>query len=870
MIQEARTGHADAPGYRTGEMVARPLDVLVPVWGSPFVATFLELVLPSLLAPGNLPALSAAGPVSLRLVTDPADEPALRASPMITAAARHVAIDIEIRDTASDPALSHLSGPHAVFAREIMRAKEAGRDVIIWCADAIVADGAWASVARVRALGRRCAFTCAARADKDALSDRLKGREGSDGVLAVPAGELVRLTRETMHPWSLALSLNAPAAESAGVYRLEGDGGFVAMSLFLHPVYLDTRAAPSDVARLCLNAIDGDLPSWLDCAPDEIHYFQDSDDFYCVEVTEASAGAGALPSPDPTRSIANATSEWAEALSVFAARHLFGRPGIDRYLANLAHPVVCHGGEAPPPSRVRQSSDALLDHVRKTLNDTRAIHRDAPNPGWGWLGDPAQTPPLPPTIRDDVRFHHTVAVWGERFTDLFLRACLPSLLSPGNIPALASNPRSTFDIYTTADDAERMVVSSAIARLRRHIRVRFHVVSPDDEHRLFDENRYDVLAAFHRQAYAEALPIGATLTFISPDSIFSDGSLRTTERHVEAGCDAVLVTAIRTTLEDVRPWLDTRLAPDGNGALSSDEMVSIAIRHLHPTTRRHVWGGDRFNSDWPSQIFWPDGPDLMIAHCWQLHPMAIRPSGRAGGDFEEAIDGDFLAKALSPTSHVRILQDSRQFCVLELSRREHGAESAHRPSPFDPARFRAWASGTLEPVHRQFIRHPFIYRGGDVSDERLKASLERASSVVGGLLRQSDDPLATISRLHHPDELRGVARLFIYGAGMAGRRVRDALGHAGVATHAFVDTTREGMVDGIPLMTADHVAPELREGDMVLVTSQYANEILGHLRRLGVPLRRIMDGYRHYRALDRPPPPTFTLTPWFTRDIDAA
>jgi hypothetical protein len=44
--------------------------VLVPVWGSPFVSQFLEFGLPSLLAPGNLPAVARELP--FRVIARPA------------------------------------------------------------------------------------------------------------------------------------------------------------------------------------------------------------------------------------------------------------------------------------------------------------------------------------------------------------------------------------------------------------------------------------------------------------------------------------------------------------------------------------------------------------------------------------------------------------------------------------------------------------------------------------------------------------------------------------------------------------------------------------------------------------------------------
>ena len=49
-------------------------------------------------------------------------------------------------------------------------------------------------------------------------------------------------------------------------------------------------------------------------------------------------------------------------------------------------------------------------------------------------------------------FYFVVVLWGERFRNYFLDLCLPTLLAPGNLPALATAQRSKFFIWTRPDD----------------------------------------------------------------------------------------------------------------------------------------------------------------------------------------------------------------------------------------------------------------------------------------------------------------------------------------------------------------------------------------------------------------------------------
>ena len=49
-------------------------------------------------------------------------------------------------------------------------------------------------------------------------------------------------------------------------------------------------------------------------------------------------------------------------------------------------------------------------------------------------------------------FYFIVSFWGREYRELFLRLCVSSLLSPGNIPSLSGSRSSRFLICTTKED----------------------------------------------------------------------------------------------------------------------------------------------------------------------------------------------------------------------------------------------------------------------------------------------------------------------------------------------------------------------------------------------------------------------------------
>src|SRR5262245_37807379 len=72
--------------------------VLMPVWGEAFVRRFLDCCLPTLLAPGNLPALARALPTHFVLLTETTDVALVAGHPAWRQLARCCATEIATID----------------------------------------------------------------------------------------------------------------------------------------------------------------------------------------------------------------------------------------------------------------------------------------------------------------------------------------------------------------------------------------------------------------------------------------------------------------------------------------------------------------------------------------------------------------------------------------------------------------------------------------------------------------------------------------------------------------------------------------------------------------------------------------------------
>src|SRR5712671_5077782 len=140
----------------------------------------------------------------------------------------------------------------------------------------------------------------------------------------------------------------------------------------------------------------------------------------------------------------------------------------------------------------------------------------------------------------DRPFYFTIVFWGERFRNYFLDLCLPSLLSPGNIPAISAAQRSKFIICTTPADWAAIKCAPIFGLLETYIDPVFVEIPPCPPAtapcmHMANGHRYGCNQAYENNAYPFVL---------QPDSIFSDGLIRRLQELASQGVQLVLVPAL--------------------------------------------------------------------------------------------------------------------------------------------------------------------------------------------------------------------------------------------------------------------------------------------------------------------------------------
>lgn len=301
--------------------------------------------------------------------------------------------------------------------------------------------------------------------------------------------------------------------------------------------------------------------------------------------------------------------------------------------------------------------------------------------------------------------HLVNVVWGGEYTRLYLDVSLPSQLAPGNLPALERSADGVYRIFTTAEDATIIRPSPAYRRLQSITPT--EIVTVEIPART---DPYETLTRLQMQALREAAAVGAYALLLAPDIVIADGGIDRLARLAAEGKKAVMVLSVRVAKESFAPELRRRLSqgPDAAVKISSADLVELAIKHFHPTSRALVWPP---TTSWPSHLYWPVEDAGFIAAGFHLHPILVAPA-KTDGLLGSTIDGDFVARNFS-ADEVHVVDDSTELTVFEMS---SAAQAVGRPvAPLSASAVGRWAACNADEGHMRLFERSVTFRTGKPS-----------------------------------------------------------------------------------------------------------------------------------------------------------
>ncbi len=349
----------------------------IVVWGRTFVDTMTGLMLPSLLAPGNLPAFAWRQRTVLLLITTREDEAHIRAASVFAALSAQVTVEFMTfaeRPLVLDPPQLKYHLMTMLHEHLVARARRDDLGVIMLTPDVILADGALRRIERTIAEGRRVLVAHAPSLDRslfmpllDAWLGRSPGTPPGD-TLAVPPRALMRMATRSYHrvTWQYMVDSEQFNPMTSAMYWRLGDDGLLARVFHSGPVYfhpadwsIPVAEDPASGKTIYIAYIGRACPD-----PESYDLVGDSDEFLYVEISDADK---VYPVPEVNR--ANPTS-----FALFAATN--GGPMNLRF---FAHKLWLHTGiDRSAHVEVERRSDVFVDEVLAMMPSVeRALARRA-------------------------------------------------------------------------------------------------------------------------------------------------------------------------------------------------------------------------------------------------------------------------------------------------------------------------------------------------------------------------------------------------------------------------------------------------------------------------------------------------------------
>lgn len=349
-----------------------------------------------------------------------------------------------------------------------------------------------------------------------------------------------------------------------------------------------------------------------------------------------------------------------------------------------------------------------------------------------------------------MELHYCVPVWGERYVSVLTDVSMPSLLAEGNLPALAEVCDVRFRIFTRSADAE-LIRSSPIWR-RFSDRIRTDIVPCDH---LDLSQTYGGMSNLLREAIRQAAAAGAAFVPQAADGFWSDGSFRTLGRLLRAGKRLVLCGGVRVTMESFVPAiLRDHVRPDGSVALSGQELVGLAIDHMHPSFASSLADG-RLRPEAPSHWLRPCGERSFIQTIFHAVPLVVVGTGYECG-FNGTIDRGFVETLGLAETEIAMIGSSDDLMLVDIARARRFLGRARLDPASDAVVTGRWfhEQGEQHALHGgRFLARAIRCRGSDRPGEA--ADLARAARQSR---RAAMDGLAVAEMLAAARALRQVGR----------------------------------------------------------------------------------------------------------------
>lgn len=328
-------------------------------------------------------------------------------------------------------------------------------------------------------------------------------------------------------------------------------------------------------------------------------------------------------------------------------------------------------------------------------------------------------------------FHFINVVWGESYTKLFLDVCLPSQLSNGNLQAFRHVEGVVYKIYTTLKDAELITKHPVYLALSNIVKSQIKIF--DLSHHYLSKHKHSAMNYCHHHAIVEANQGSCALVFLSPDTIWADGSFKKLIELAKDGKRTVMIGAYRTVKETLVPEFIKQYNSTNSLAVSvsSRELVQLFLKHIHLTTKALFWDETGCSTIWPSVIIWPVGKEGILAKHFHIHPLMVIPLKKDVLP-SPTIDGKYISLVCPNLDDVYIVEDTDEIFACELSNGDIFLEHILPSRSTDIPKIAQWMKNATDSFHKYCFKNYTL----KIHADNLSPKWEKAEAEANSIARK--------------------------------------------------------------------------------------------------------------------------------------
>jgi hypothetical protein len=361
------SGLKNPPDGGRRHLPPKAIQLLVPVWGASYTSQFLEISLPTLLSPGNLPSLAKALPCKLVFLTSSTDAADLKNH----AAVHYLRSVCDVEISVIDDLITgdnYSTTITLAYARAVRAAGDAMLDTCFFfmISDYIVADGSLANVlARMQAGYSGTVAGNFQVVEESAKGSFFKTFDANKSNIIVRPRELMRWALDHLHPMTLANMVNFPLCHTTHSNRLfwrVDDNTLIGRFYLMHMICIRPEITQFVIGSSCDYSFIPEM-----CPSGNVYVLTDSDDYLVVEMQKRSHERHLVRFGNVRQSVLAASlTEWTTAT----------------HRKNAHSAVVFHASDLPPQfdERVAESG-AYIEGIERSLPPPQP-HRNHPY----WLG----------------------------------------------------------------------------------------------------------------------------------------------------------------------------------------------------------------------------------------------------------------------------------------------------------------------------------------------------------------------------------------------------------------------------------------------------------------------------------------------------